>query len=108
MVAKPQRQDHSTTRIQRKGGYLDFYHRPVGGMPPSPAEHTTVMNNLTLPSPSSEGSSYVYPTDTGENELGELNCKPARLVLEDGTEFEGYSFGYHGSVAGELVFNTGM
>ncbi|KAF4659154.1 hypothetical protein FOZ61_004978 [Perkinsus olseni] len=77
-------------------------------MPPSTAEHTTVMNNLTLPSPSSEGSSYVYPTDTGENELGELNCKPARLVLEDGTEFEGYSFGYHGSVAGELVFNTGM
>ncbi|KAF4692833.1 hypothetical protein FOZ60_012527 [Perkinsus olseni] len=77
-------------------------------MSPSPAEHTTVMNNLTLPSPSSEGSSYVYPTDTGENELGELNCKPARLVLEDGTEFEGYSFGYHGSVAGELVFNTGM
>ncbi|KAF4726459.1 hypothetical protein FOZ63_030207 [Perkinsus olseni] len=77
-------------------------------MPPPPAEHTTVMSNLTLPSPSSEGSSYVYPTDTRENELGELNCKPARLVLEDGTEFAGYSFGYHGSVAGELVFNTGM
>lgn len=32
----------------------------------------------------------------------------ARLVLEDGTIFEGFSFGYNGSVAGEVVFNTAM
>lgn len=32
----------------------------------------------------------------------------ARLVLEDGTEFEGKSFGYEGSAAGEVVFNTAM
>ena len=32
----------------------------------------------------------------------------ARLVLEDGTEYEGASFGFQGSVAGEVVFNTGM
>lgn len=31
-----------------------------------------------------------------------------RLVLEDGTVFEGKSFGYHKSVAGEVVFNTAM
>ncbi len=34
--------------------------------------------------------------------------KKARLVLEDGSEYEGISFGYEGSVAGEVVFNTGM
>lgn len=32
----------------------------------------------------------------------------ARLVLEDGTVFEGKSFGYEKSVAGEVVFYTGM
>ncbi len=31
-----------------------------------------------------------------------------KLVLEDGTIFEGKSFGYEGSVAGEVVFNTAM
>ena len=31
-----------------------------------------------------------------------------RLVLEDGTTFQGYSFGYEKSVAGEVVFNTAM
>ncbi|HTI15625.1 MAG TPA: glutamine-hydrolyzing carbamoyl-phosphate synthase small subunit [Dictyobacter sp.] len=30
------------------------------------------------------------------------------LVLEDGSRFEGTSFGYEGPVAGELVFSTGM
>ncbi len=33
--------------------------------------------------------------------------KAARIILEDGTEFEGFSFGYDGSVAGEVVFYTG-
>lgn len=30
------------------------------------------------------------------------------LVLEDGTRFEGASFGYEGPTAGEVVFSTGM
>ncbi len=34
--------------------------------------------------------------------------RQARLILEDGVEFTGYSFGYEQSVAGELVFNTAM
>ena len=38
----------------------------------------------------------------------EVSLKPARLVLEDKKEFMGYSFGYDKSVAGEVVFNTGM
>lgn len=32
----------------------------------------------------------------------------AKLILEDGSEFLGYSFGYERSVAGEIVFNTAM
>jgi carbamoyl-phosphate synthase small subunit len=32
----------------------------------------------------------------------------ANLILEDGTEFSGYSFGYEGNTNGEVVFNTGM
>ncbi len=31
-----------------------------------------------------------------------------KLKLEDGTEYSGKSFGYEGSVAGEVVFNTAM
>ncbi len=34
--------------------------------------------------------------------------KKAELILEDGTHYEGYSFGYDKSTAGEIVFNTGM
>ncbi len=34
--------------------------------------------------------------------------RPVRLVLEDGAEFHGWSFGYEESVAGEVVFNTAM
>jgi carbamoyl-phosphate synthase small subunit len=34
--------------------------------------------------------------------------KSAVLILEDGTEFRGRSFGYDGSTAGEVVFNTAM
>jgi carbamoyl-phosphate synthase small subunit len=34
--------------------------------------------------------------------------RQARLVLEDGSEFLGWAFGKKRSVAGEVVFNTGM
>ncbi len=34
--------------------------------------------------------------------------KKAKLILQDGTSFNGYSFGYQSSVSGELVFNTAM
>ncbi|MCQ2237235.1 MAG: glutamine-hydrolyzing carbamoyl-phosphate synthase small subunit [Bacteroidales bacterium] len=36
------------------------------------------------------------------------DCKSIKLVLADGTVFEGKSFGYEKSVAGEVVFNTAM
>ena len=34
--------------------------------------------------------------------------RQARLILEDGTTFFGWSFGYDGNTAGEVVFNTAM
>jgi len=34
--------------------------------------------------------------------------RTARIILEDGSEFEGRSFGYEDSCAGEIVFNTAM
>lgn len=37
-----------------------------------------------------------------------LTSKTARLILEDGTQFEGYSFGAESSVSGEVVFSTAM
>ena len=37
----------------------------------------------------------------------QMNRK-ATLILDDGTRFEGRSFGYERPVAGEVVFNTAM
>uniref|UniRef100_A0A8C9TUH4 Carbamoyl-phosphate synthase [ammonia], mitochondrial n=1 Tax=Scleropages formosus TaxID=113540 RepID=A0A8C9TUH4_SCLFO len=40
-----------------------------------------------------------------------LSCPQAQvahLILEDGTQMKGFSFGHEQSVAGELVFNTGL
>jgi len=37
-----------------------------------------------------------------------MKSKPIKLILEDGSIFNGKSFGYEGSVAGEVVFNTAM
>ncbi len=36
------------------------------------------------------------------------NAKPALLVLADGTNYHGCSFGAEGTAVGEVVFNTGM
>ncbi|HVB75828.1 MAG TPA: glutamine-hydrolyzing carbamoyl-phosphate synthase small subunit [Ktedonobacteraceae bacterium] len=43
-----------------------------------------------------------------ETLLSSVYPRKGKLVLEDGTAFEGASFGYVGSVAGEVVFGTGM
>lgn len=37
-----------------------------------------------------------------------MEYKKIRLKLEDGSTFDGYSFGFEGSTAGEVVFNTAM
>ena len=37
-----------------------------------------------------------------------MDPKPIKLILEDGSEFTGKSFGYEDSTAGEVVFNTAM
>jgi len=40
--------------------------------------------------------------------MGSQGARTATLVLEDGSRFTGVSFGHEESVAGEIVFNTGM
>ncbi len=37
-----------------------------------------------------------------------LKTSKAKLILEDGNEYEGFSFGFEGSISGEVVFNTSM
>ena len=37
-----------------------------------------------------------------------MKRKEAKLILEEGSEFPGFSFGYSESTNGEVVFNTGM
>jgi len=37
-----------------------------------------------------------------------MDFKPIKLILDDGSEYTGKSFGYEGSIAGEVVFNTAM
>lgn len=37
-----------------------------------------------------------------------INYRKAKLILENGQEFEGFSFGSENAVAGEIVFNTAM
>ena len=36
------------------------------------------------------------------------HARKAVILLKDGTRFEGLSFGYEASTAGEIVFNTAM
>ncbi len=43
-----------------------------------------------------------------ENHILHPESRPVKLVLEDGTEFPGWSFGAEKPVAGEVVFNTAM
>jgi len=45
---------------------------------------------------------------TSFQKMSSLNNKTAKLILEDGSEFEGTSFGFEGNSNGEVVFNTGM
>eukprot|EP00758_Cryptobia_borreli_P006993 Tbor_TRINITY_DN5232_c0_g2::TRINITY_DN5232_c0_g2_i1::g.16598::m.16598 len=48
--------------------------------------------------------------ETGSIIMGRPDCEhpKAKLILHEGSVFEGYSFGAPSSVAGEVVFTTGM
>ena len=45
----------------------------------------------------------VDPSTRGPN-----GGRSVTLLLEDGSKWTGFSFGYEGNVDGEIVFNTGM
>ena len=40
--------------------------------------------------------------------LNKITDYKAKLILDDGSVFEGKGFGFPTSVSGEIVFNTGM
>lgn len=48
---------------------------------------------------------FVQTTDDRYSAMEKIK---ATLILDDGSHYEGYSFGYQGGSAGELVFNTAM
>lgn len=50
----------------------------------------------------------VQPEHEPQTELLVPAVKRGSLILEDGTRFEGTSFGYNTSISGEVVFCTGM
>lgn len=59
----------------------------------------------------SEGSNSNDSMESSSNEKPQnpfLNRIPAKLALEDGTVFAGFSFGAEGTCHGEVVFNTSM
>jgi carbamoyl-phosphate synthase small subunit len=57
-------------------------------------------------------SNLLVKDPISENDLDSFDCRDrvtfGSLVLEDGTRFEGLSFGYERASAGEVVFCTGM
>lgn len=51
----------------------------------------------------------ITPQPAGKD--GEVLANPAPLMtleLQDGSAYQGYAFGAHKSISGELVFQTGM
>jgi carbamoyl-phosphate synthase small subunit len=57
--------------------------------------------------PGRQGEQTTVRSPLETTARGEL-ARHATLLLEDGTAFEGDSFGYEGPTAGEVVFSTGM
>lgn len=53
-------------------------------------------------------SSRVLSPVSADSLAGIMDHERGTLVLADGTEYNGYSFGAHTAMAGEVVFNTGM
>eukprot|EP00516_Mucochytrium_quahogii_P003405 CAMPEP_0203757240 /NCGR_PEP_ID=MMETSP0098-20131031/10354_1 /ASSEMBLY_ACC=CAM_ASM_000208 /TAXON_ID=96639 /ORGANISM=" , Strain NY0313808BC1" /LENGTH=1536 /DNA_ID=CAMNT_0050649407 /DNA_START=142 /DNA_END=4752 /DNA_ORIENTATION=+ len=62
----------------------------------------------TVASFSSDLHKPASPSAYVGGSMGSNGMRTASLVLEDGSRFTGVSFGHEESVAGEIVFNTGM
>ena len=60
--------------------------------------------------PSLKGAIYLKEQDINTSEFENKNNEntAGRIILEDGTIFEGESFGSLKTICGEIVFNTGM
>lgn len=70
--------------------------------PPDPDDED---HSLKESCPSAHG---VFRMNSWPGDMDGGSLKSAMLVLKDGRQFSGYSFGYENSVSGEVVFNTGM
>jgi carbamoyl-phosphate synthase / aspartate carbamoyltransferase len=82
---------------------------PLPDRPSSAAAVDPGFGHSGLPSRSklrmtNSGGTVVEPASGPLTDQGKLVC----LQLEDGTVYQGHSFGAEKSVAGELVFQTGM
>ena len=53
-------------------------------------------------------SGMIVKARTIQTKINNIAMRKATLILDDGTRFEGLSFGYEKPVAGEVVFNTAM
>jgi len=73
--------------------------------PPSPEREVPVTPNT--PTIDKEGPPACI-SEPGALTEWLSNRASAKLELQDGSIFEGFSFGHPGPVAGEVVFNTGM
>ena len=79
-------------------------------MPPSPVLHGLkygCKRKGSTMTPQS-GPGKMHRRSSEEAVEANLLRKKATLVLDDGTRFEGRSFGAEESVSGEVVFNTAM
>ena len=76
--------------------------------PASSVEDVT-MSDSNYGRPRARSMSPTFGTSAGVEALDIYSSfEKGNLTLEDGTNFEGYSFGAVSSMSGELVFNTGM
>src|SRR5579884_4057784 len=71
--------------------------------------HNTAIDRDLLSEGRSEHNTYFIDAPRQQARLLNSGCPvPGTLELEDGSMFEGISFGYTGETAGEVVFSTGM
>ena len=84
----------------------------AAAVPPSPVlhglKHGCLKRSTDGPTPMSTGKMHRRTSAEDMAHENPLNRRKATLVLEDGTRFEGRSFGAEVSVSGEVVFNTAM
>lgn len=76
-------------------------------IPAAPLSKPTASHPRQNVQPLNKGTSYPYPPVSAASR-SDTDARLITLELQDGSAYQGYSFGANKSVAGELVFQTGM